>query len=148
MKRLRTDYEEFEASSSENRLLLREEEFILEVTELLCEILRKEGISKVELARRLGRTKGFVTQILSGGRNLTLRTVADVVDALGYKIEARASKHGKLVTASYSIEGHDAKICDINKWRSQIQHQWTAPSIRISSPEHVAAETPDSRVAV
>lgn len=88
----RTDYEEFESSTTENRRLLREEEFILEVTELLSAMLRKEGISKVELARRLGKTKGFVTQILSGSRNLTLRTVADVADALGYKIELRASR--------------------------------------------------------
>jgi transcriptional regulator with XRE-family HTH domain len=77
-----TEYEVFKQSSPENRRLLRQEELILEVTELLSETLEKEGVSRVELAQRLGKTKGFVSQILAGGRNLTLRTIADVADAL------------------------------------------------------------------
>ena len=57
----------------------------MEVTETLCELLEKEKISRKELADRLGKSKGFVSQLLNGGRNLTLRTVADILHVLGYK---------------------------------------------------------------
>jgi plasmid maintenance system antidote protein VapI len=45
------------------------------------------AITKVELARRLGRTKGFVTRIIAGKQNLTLRTIADVREALGHRVD-------------------------------------------------------------
>ncbi|MDD2901764.1 MAG: helix-turn-helix transcriptional regulator [Syntrophales bacterium] len=61
-------------------------ELIMEVTETLCELLEKEGVSRKELADRLGKSKGFVSQLLNGGRNLTLRTVADILHVLGYKV--------------------------------------------------------------
>lgn len=70
----------------EFRKLLAQEELILEVTEVLCGLLEQEKVSRKELAVRLGKTKGFVSQLLNGGRNLTLRTVADIVHVLGYKI--------------------------------------------------------------
>lgn len=72
--------------------LLAQEELILEVTETLCALLEKEGVSRAELARRLGKSKGFVSQLLGGGRNLTLRTLADVLGALGYKLRLKAEK--------------------------------------------------------
>lgn len=92
MKRPYTDYELFEQSSAHNRRLLREEELILEVTEAVSAVMEKEHISKAQLAKRLGKTKGFISQLLSGGRNLTLRTLAGLVDALGYRVTIRVSK--------------------------------------------------------
>jgi transcriptional regulator with XRE-family HTH domain len=66
--------------------LMAQEDLIMEVTETLCELLEKENTSRKELAERLGKTKGFVSQLLNGGRNLTLRTVADILHVLGYKV--------------------------------------------------------------
>lgn len=82
MKKLRSDYVLFLSSSVENRRLLRQEELILNVTEALSERLEESGIAKSELADRLGKSRGFVSQLFAGGRNLTLRTVADLADAL------------------------------------------------------------------
>jgi transcriptional regulator with XRE-family HTH domain len=91
MSKALTDYEIFTQSSVQNRRLLQEEELILDVTESLSRLLEEVGLSKTELARRLGKTKGFVSQILAGGRNLTLRTIADVADALDYRIHIEFS---------------------------------------------------------
>ncbi|MFZ5450412.1 MAG: helix-turn-helix domain-containing protein [Thermodesulfobacteriota bacterium] len=66
--------------------LVAQGDLIMEVTETLCELLEKENISRKELADRLGKSKGFVSQLLNGGRNLTLRTVADILHVLGYKV--------------------------------------------------------------
>lgn len=67
--------------------LMAQEDLILEVTEAFCDILKAEKVKKRTLAEMLGKTKGFISQILSGGRNLTLRTMADMAFSLGYAIE-------------------------------------------------------------
>ena len=86
MSETRTDYRAFEASSTENRRLLRTEELILEVTEALIAAMAQQKLTKSQLAARLGKSPAFVTQILNGGRNLTLRTLAEVADALRAEI--------------------------------------------------------------
>lgn len=78
-----TDYEKFEQSSVENRRRLREEELILEVTEMLCNTMEANNINQTQVATNLGKSKGFISQLLAGGRNLTLRSIADVADAIG-----------------------------------------------------------------
>ena len=92
MTRSKTAYETFEAASTQHRRLLQQEKLILEVTDVLSDALRREGLSKTDLATRLEKTKGFVSQVLAGDRNLTLRTIADVADALGYEIHIQAMK--------------------------------------------------------
>ena len=65
--------------------LLRQERLILDVTEQLAGALESSGVTRAELARRMGRTPGFVSQLLGGGRNLTLRTIADIAAALSLR---------------------------------------------------------------
>jgi transcriptional regulator with XRE-family HTH domain len=79
----------------EFRKLLAQEELILEVTETICDILENEKISRKELADRLCKSKGFISQLLNGGRNLTLRTVADILHVLGYKVSLIPQKEGR-----------------------------------------------------
>jgi hypothetical protein len=74
--------------------LMAQGDLIMEVTETLCELLEKEKIFRKELADRLGKTKGFVSQLLNGGRNLTLRTVADILHVLGYRASLTPFKKG------------------------------------------------------
>jgi len=88
----------------EFRKLLAQEELILEVTETICELLEEEKISRKELADRLGKSKGFISQLLNGGRNLTLRTVADILHVLGYKVSLNPQKEGKQRRDSKVIE--------------------------------------------
>lgn len=65
--------------------LVRQEELILHVTETLTQAIESAGVTRAELARRLGRSPGFVSQVFGGGRNLTLRTVADIAAALSVR---------------------------------------------------------------
>jgi transcriptional regulator with XRE-family HTH domain len=78
----------------EFRKLLAQEELILEVTETICKLLENEKVSRKELADRLGKSKGLVSQLLNGGRNLTLRTVADILHVLGHKASLTTFKEG------------------------------------------------------
>ena len=68
--------------TAEGMRLYQQERAILEVTELVCEVMEQENINRSELARRLGKTKGYITQLLDGRANMTVRTVSDVFTAL------------------------------------------------------------------
>lgn len=63
--------------------LLAQERLILDATEAIVALLEERGVTRQELAVRLGKSKGFVSQLLSGERNMTLRTLAD----LGYALD-------------------------------------------------------------
>ena len=92
----------------EFRRLFAQEDLILEVTETICELLENEKISRKELADRLGKSKGFISQLLNGGRNLTLRTVADILHVLGYRASLTPFKEGEQRQESNVIEFKDS----------------------------------------
>jgi transcriptional regulator with XRE-family HTH domain len=82
-------------TTEEGRRLLNQESAILEVTELICEHLEEENVSRRELADRLGKTKGYITQLLDGRANMTIRTIADVFTALGAVIHFHTDRDTK-----------------------------------------------------
>ena len=60
------------------------------VTQLTNEItfhMRERGISRADLAARMGVSPGRVSQILGGGENLTLRTLAALAAALDARFD-------------------------------------------------------------
>ena len=65
------------------------EDLVFNVTEDLLLMLENLSVSKAELARRLGKSKSYVTQILSGTRNMTLGSFSDICFALGFKPEIK-----------------------------------------------------------
>ena len=70
--------------TAEYRAFAREE-LLYNVTEDLLVIMEDSDISKKELARRLGKSRSYVTQVLSGSRNMTLGSFSDICFALGVK---------------------------------------------------------------
>jgi transcriptional regulator with XRE-family HTH domain len=71
--------------SPERARIYAQESLIIDVSEEIQAAMDKAGCSKSDLATKLGSSKSHVTQLLSGGRNLTLRTLADIASALGRK---------------------------------------------------------------
>ena len=74
-----------------------DEEMLTLVTQLTNEInwcLRERGLTRADLAARMGVSPGRVSQILGGGENLTLRTLAALSTALDarFGIELSALK--------------------------------------------------------
>ncbi len=65
------------------KLLWNQEGAILDTTELICSLMKEAGVTRSELAARMGKTKGNISQMLSGDRNLTIRTVSDLMTYLG-----------------------------------------------------------------
>jgi len=57
-----------------------------EFTEELCHRMDEQGITRVELARRLGSSPAYVTKVLRGNANFTLTTMAKLARALGCEL--------------------------------------------------------------
>ena len=67
-----------------------DEEMLTLVTQLTNEItwsLRERGLTRADLAARMGVSPGRVSQILGGGENLTLRTLAALSTALDARFD-------------------------------------------------------------
>jgi len=78
-------FEHWENQSQDNAKLVAQEVLITELTEAIWAAMEQSGVKKSELAKRMGATKGYVSQVLNGTRNMTLRTLSDICFALGRK---------------------------------------------------------------
>jgi transcriptional regulator with XRE-family HTH domain len=81
-----------------------EDELLTLVTQLTNEInwyMRERGLTRADLAARMGVSPGRVSQILGGGENLTLRTLAALSTALDarFDVELSALKGGDAFTS-------------------------------------------------
>lgn len=70
-------------STDQGERIWQQERTILDATERICELMLKNKVTRSDLAYRLGKSKGYVSQLLDGERNMTLRTLSDVFVALG-----------------------------------------------------------------
>ena len=78
-----SDYVSKFRSSKQNDLLLAQELFVVQATDEIAKAMKVVGISKAKLAALLGKSKSWVSQVLSGDSNLTLKTIAEISWALG-----------------------------------------------------------------
>lgn len=76
----------------ERRRVYEQECLIVETTEEIYKAMEAAGLSKVALAERIGSSKSNVTQLMSGSRNMTVRTLADIAAALGCKVTIRLDR--------------------------------------------------------
>lgn len=82
-------------SSPEDRREYEEERLILSATEAIAELMERNDISKAQLASALGTSRAYVTALLSGSRNMTLRTLGSVACYLGHRIDLNIEPLGE-----------------------------------------------------
>lgn len=88
----------FEAA--ERRPEYWEEGAILDFTEALHAAMEEQGVSRAELARRLGTSQAYVTRVLSGHANFTLKTMSKLAFALGMQLDVGLSPQGRSARAA------------------------------------------------
>ena len=71
------------------RRLLEQELLLVSAAELISARMQEKKVTRAELAARIGKSKSFVTQILRGQHNMTLRTLADLAWALDARVQLR-----------------------------------------------------------
>jgi transcriptional regulator with XRE-family HTH domain len=87
-------WQEALSSSDEGRKLIEQERLLLEATEAISRVMDAQGVSRAELARKLQRTPAFVTKLLQGDNNFTLRTLSDVFFELGRSVHLELGQIG------------------------------------------------------
>ena len=90
-----------------------DEEMLALVTQLTNEVtwyLRERGLSRADLAARMGVSPGRVSQILGGGENITARTLVALSTALDarFDIELSPLKAGDSYTSSGTAQAEAA----------------------------------------
>ncbi len=120
----------------QNRKLYAEERLIVEVAEEIWRTMERAELSKSNIAAALGKSKAFVTQVMSGTRNMTLRTLADIAFSMGTTVRVTMGDHSKLgewhqVPDALLVNfrppvflGGMVKVGNDNEWQSFRQVEW------------------------
>lgn len=77
--------------SQEEERVFAQEELICDVTEDILIAMEDRDVTKKKLAEELGTSAAHVSQLLSGNRNMTLRTLADIAHVLGLQAKVHFS---------------------------------------------------------
>jgi antitoxin component HigA of HigAB toxin-antitoxin module len=72
------EWTERQTMSPEARREYEQERLIVGAFESIAEAMESAGLSYADLARELGCSRSYITQVFSGQRNATLRTMADL----------------------------------------------------------------------
>ena len=72
--------------------LFAQEGLLVAASEEVWRVMNQQDVNQAELARRIGCSTAHVSMVLRGTRNLTLRTLADLADALGYEVSVKLKK--------------------------------------------------------
>ena len=81
--------------SPEYRRLYAIEGLVTDAAELVARLMEEQGVTKAELARRLGKSRARITQLLSGKANMTIRTFAELAYVLGAEVDLAVQPRGK-----------------------------------------------------
>ena len=64
----------------------RLEKILIQLGEDICRLMRDQQISRADVAERLGVSRAYVTKVLNGNPNLTIKTLLKLSDALGREL--------------------------------------------------------------
>ena len=72
----------------------RDDEFIvdsllIEISAQIADAMQGEGLSQSQLAERLGITKSYVSRLLHGTKNMTIRTLCRIANALDRSVSVQ-----------------------------------------------------------
>lgn len=65
------------------------EEVILDITEEVCRAMEEKEIDRAELADKLGVSRAFISKLLNGTPNLTIKTLMKIAVALDKELSIR-----------------------------------------------------------
>jgi transcriptional regulator with XRE-family HTH domain len=71
------------------------EGLVADASETIARLMAEQNVTKAELAKRLKKSRSWVTQMLSGKANLTVRTLAEAAFALGAELKLDAQRQNR-----------------------------------------------------
>jgi DNA-binding phage protein len=110
----KTSYEDITSTPEDMRLYLQERALEY-ATAMVGRIMKKKKVSRSELASKLGTTPAWITQVLDGEHNKTIKTLSDLLWALGEKLDfAHSPIHGSPKNRNGRLSFHEVNIVNWN----------------------------------
>lgn len=94
------------------------ERLVFNTTEDILLAMQDTGITKRELAKKLGKSASHVSQLLDGTRNMTLKTLSDISYALGAEAKVVILKNGCDVSHPV-IPAHKHYVMNLNSFMDE-----------------------------
>ena len=79
----------------------RLERILIQLGEDICRLMRDQQISRADVAERLGVSRAYVTKVLNGNPNLTIKTLLKLSDALGRELAIHFAPKPDVSTARH-----------------------------------------------
>jgi len=76
----------------------------VEMSEKIYSAMETRGVSQAELARRLGKSRAYITKILQGNVNFTLETLSKISQALDCELNFIFAANSRKTTQPKSTE--------------------------------------------
>jgi transcriptional regulator with XRE-family HTH domain len=124
--------------------LVEEERLILEASELIHRLMDEQHVSRSGLAKLIGKSKGHISQLLDGQRNMTLRTLARLAYALDHRLELEAypvalARRSPAPVLTANLESWIARASSFRSVRSEDVAVWPRNPDEAPHDERVAA---------
>jgi transcriptional regulator with XRE-family HTH domain len=111
----------------ERRRIFEQGRVMVDATELVSTAMEFRRMKRSDLAERLGCSKAYVTQILRGNQNLTLRTLADVFHALNCRlVMVAATETGLILTRQWNMTQHAGNAVVTNEYTPSDEYRGMA----------------------
>jgi transcriptional regulator with XRE-family HTH domain len=68
----------------------------LKIVDTIVEIMETEGVNKAELARRLDKSRAYITQILQGDVNFTIESLVRIATTLNCNLEIKLVRKNRV----------------------------------------------------
>ena len=107
----------------EFRKLLSVEALVAEASEVIASLMAQQNLSKADLARRLNKSRAWVTQLLSGKANMTVRTLAEVAYTLGAEVKIQAQTPSWKTSGRLRDAGRMQEAMRSSQGRSASRHR-------------------------
>jgi len=105
---------------------------LLEVTEKICAAVEEQGLSRAELAKRLGVKPQYVTNFLNTPHNTTLRTIVRFAQALDLDVAL------ELRSETEAVRTWSQPAPDRRKWQSRAPQG--VPALKMLPEKEVALD--------
>ncbi len=119
----RTIFEQY-MENPENRRIFEQERVLVDASELVSTAMEFRGVNRSQLAARLKCSKAYVTQVLRGSQNLTLKTLADVFYGLNCRLVLGAvTETGVIFNRPWNVTHETSNTVVVNEYKRADQAQ-------------------------
>jgi transcriptional regulator with XRE-family HTH domain len=137
---MKSFFDSIKNESKANEKIFARATLIQNVTEDIMVAMDDLKISKSELARKIGKSKSYITQILSGSRNMTLTSLSDLCFELNITPDIRIIEDNqKLEVSEANLKHHSFSWhkTDLKSYNLSTVRKTTVKAISIGShPEY------------